>query len=176
MKVVRFCGGRSPLRINAGFFVFKRQTFDYMKDGEDLVVEPFTRLSGEKQLLAYPFDGFWRNMDTFKDKQTLDEMWSRGEAPSLVGAAAACAPRPERDAPPSPVRCRRVPDRGRPPRPRRCADVGRIVRGRNSHPSKGLRAERAFRGKLSSRPCGSGGRTAMRVATTGRPHAGGRSS
>jgi glucose-1-phosphate cytidylyltransferase len=85
--------GRSPLRINAGFFVFKRQIFDYMKEGEELVAEPFTRLSAERQLLAYPFDGFWRNMDTFKDKQTLDDMWSRGEAPWLVASGGRVHPR-----------------------------------------------------------------------------------
>jgi glucose-1-phosphate cytidylyltransferase len=73
--------GRSPVRVNAGFFVFRREVFDYIREGEDLVLEPFDRLIGEKQLLAYPYDGFWRNMDTFKDKQLLDEMWATGNIP-----------------------------------------------------------------------------------------------
>jgi glucose-1-phosphate cytidylyltransferase len=52
-----------------------------MRDGEDLVLEPFARLISQRQLMAYPYDGFWRNMDTFKDKQTLDALWAQGKAP-----------------------------------------------------------------------------------------------
>lgn len=73
--------GRSPVRVNAGFFAFRQEAFDYMREGEDLVLEPFDRLIQEKQLLAYPYDGFWRNMDTFKDKQVLDDMWTSGNVP-----------------------------------------------------------------------------------------------
>jgi len=75
---------RSTVRINGGYFLFKQEVFDYIKEGEDLVLEPFERLSAERQLLAYPFDGFWRNMDTFKDKVVLDDMFARGEAPWQV--------------------------------------------------------------------------------------------
>lgn len=75
---------RSSVRINGGYFVFKRAIFDYIRDGEDLVLQPFERLSGERQLLAYPFDGFWRNMDTFKDKIALDELSAQGNAPWQV--------------------------------------------------------------------------------------------
>jgi glucose-1-phosphate cytidylyltransferase len=76
--------GRSVVRINGGFFAFRTEIFDYMREGEDLVLEPFDRLITERQLLAYPFDGFWRNMDTFKDKQELDEMLARDHAPWQV--------------------------------------------------------------------------------------------
>ena len=41
------------------------------------MLEPFDRLIAKKELLAYPFDGFWRNMDTFKDKMELDEMLAK---------------------------------------------------------------------------------------------------
>ena len=75
---------QSDVRVNGGFFVFKRSLFDRMKEGEELVIEPFARLAAEKQLLAYPYNGFWRNMDTFKDKIGLDEMWSRDQAPWRV--------------------------------------------------------------------------------------------
>ena len=44
-----------------------------IKKGEDLVNEPFQRLIAKRELLAYNFDGFWANMDTYKDKQQLDE-------------------------------------------------------------------------------------------------------
>ena len=73
--------GRSIVRINGGFFVFRREIFDYIKEGEDLVLEPFDRLMESRQLLAYPFDGFWRNMDTFKDKQELDDLVRQGITP-----------------------------------------------------------------------------------------------
>jgi len=71
----------SGLRINGGYFVFRREIFDYMRPGEELVLEPFQRLLEARQLLAYPYDGFWMPMDTFKDKQRLDELYARGDAP-----------------------------------------------------------------------------------------------
>jgi glucose-1-phosphate cytidylyltransferase len=46
-----------------------------------LVDEPFQRLIEKGQLITYRHDGFWVAMDTFKDKQRLDDMYSRGEAP-----------------------------------------------------------------------------------------------
>ncbi len=66
----------TPLRINGGFFVFKQQIFDYIKPGEDLVIEPFERLIEKNELVAYPHDGFWASLDTYKDKQRLDELAS----------------------------------------------------------------------------------------------------
>ena len=68
-------------RINGGFMVLKSQIFDYMKEGEELVEEPFRRLIAGRQLAALPYDGFWACMDTFKEKQHLDELYSRGTAP-----------------------------------------------------------------------------------------------
>ncbi len=75
---------QSTVRINAGFFVLRREVFEYMRPGEDLVLEPFQRLMKERQLLAVPYDGFWRNMDTFKDKMQLDEMVAQGNVPWQV--------------------------------------------------------------------------------------------
>ena len=46
--------GQSPVRINAGFFVLRREIFDYMRPGEELVLEPFQRLIDEGELLAIP--------------------------------------------------------------------------------------------------------------------------
>lgn len=71
----------SSIRINVGFFVFKKNIFKYIHDGEDLVCEPFERLIQEKQLMAYQHDGFYACMDTFKEKQQLDDLYTRGEAP-----------------------------------------------------------------------------------------------
>ncbi|MFU8862105.1 MAG: glucose-1-phosphate cytidylyltransferase, partial [Cyclonatronaceae bacterium] len=70
---------KSGLWINTGYFIFKQQIFDYMKPGEELVVEPFQRLIEDNQLNAYPFDGFWTSMDTFKDKQLIDSLYSSGQ-------------------------------------------------------------------------------------------------
>jgi glucose-1-phosphate cytidylyltransferase len=69
---------QSDLRINGGFFVFKNRIFDCIKPGEDLVNEPFKRLIEKNELLAYKYDGFWASLDTYKDKQRLDEMVAHG--------------------------------------------------------------------------------------------------
>jgi glucose-1-phosphate cytidylyltransferase len=74
----------SRLRINGGFFAFRREIFDYLREGEDLVAEPFSRLIADGQLIAYPYDGFWLNMDTFRDKQRLDELHAQGDTPWQV--------------------------------------------------------------------------------------------
>ncbi|MCG6155283.1 glucose-1-phosphate cytidylyltransferase [Rubinisphaera margarita] len=67
--------------INAGFFVLNNQIFDYMNDGDELVIEPFQRLIEKDRLTAYRYPGFFACMDTFKEKQTLDDMYSRGDTP-----------------------------------------------------------------------------------------------
>jgi len=72
---------RSQVRINGGYFVFKKQIFEYIRDGEELLNEPFQRLVDEQQVVAHKYDGFWTAMDTFKDKQLLDDMYARGRAP-----------------------------------------------------------------------------------------------
>jgi glucose-1-phosphate cytidylyltransferase len=71
----------SRLRVNGGFFIFRREIFDYLREGEDLVDGPLSRLIAERQLMAYEYDGFWKAMDTFKDKQQLDELFARGKPP-----------------------------------------------------------------------------------------------
>ena len=75
---------QSAIRINGGFFAFRQEIFDYMREGEELVLEPFERLAAERQLLAHPFDGFWRSMDTFKDRQDLEDLWGQARAPWKV--------------------------------------------------------------------------------------------
>jgi glucose-1-phosphate cytidylyltransferase len=71
----------SDIRINGGLFVFKQEIFKYIKPGEELVSQPFQRLIKDKQLAAYEYDGFFAAMDTFKDKQQLDDLYERGDAP-----------------------------------------------------------------------------------------------
>ncbi len=76
--------GDSKIRINGGFFIFRKEIFDYIQHGEELVVEPFHRLIAERKLGAYPYEGFWHCMDTFKDKQVLEDLDAQGEAPWQV--------------------------------------------------------------------------------------------
>lgn len=72
---------QADIWINGGYFIFRREIFDYIKDGEELVAEPFNRLIDAGQLMAYRYDGFWRAMDTLRDRQVLEEMIDRGEVP-----------------------------------------------------------------------------------------------
>ncbi len=75
------------VRINGGFFIFKKRIFDYIGEKEELVSRPFQRLAEERQLIGYPYDGFWASMDTFKDKQQLESLWRSGAAPWEVWKA-----------------------------------------------------------------------------------------
>jgi glucose-1-phosphate cytidylyltransferase len=75
---------KSDLRINGGFFAFRKDIFRYIRDGEELVIEPFQRLVAERKLMAYAYDGFFASMDTFKDKQRLDDLYARGDAPWTI--------------------------------------------------------------------------------------------
>jgi glucose-1-phosphate cytidylyltransferase len=70
----------SDLWINGGFFILRKEIFDAMESGDELVEEPFKRLIRKNMLAAHPFTGFWASMDTFKDKQTLDNLYKKGEA------------------------------------------------------------------------------------------------
>jgi glucose-1-phosphate cytidylyltransferase len=72
---------QSDVWINGGYFVFRREIFDYLHPGEELVLEPFNRLINAGKLMAYRYEGFWRAMDTLRDRQVLEEMLERGETP-----------------------------------------------------------------------------------------------
>jgi len=72
------------LLVNGGFFVFKREIFDYINEGEELVEKPFQRLIESRKLHAFRWDGFWRCMDTFKDKISFDRLEARRECPWMV--------------------------------------------------------------------------------------------
>jgi len=87
------------VRINGGYFIFKKRIFDYIREREELVSEPFQRLIDEEQLVGYKYDGFWAGMDTFKDKQQLESLWGSGAAPWEVwkknGGEVIALPEPE---------------------------------------------------------------------------------
>jgi glucose-1-phosphate cytidylyltransferase len=69
--------------INGGFFVMEHSVFDYLTEGTGTILErrPFENLAKDGQLNAYKHTGFWRAMDTLKDKNDLTNMWTRGKAP-----------------------------------------------------------------------------------------------
>jgi glucose-1-phosphate cytidylyltransferase len=72
---------KSGARINGGFFLFRRELFRYIKQGEELVEQPFRRLIAEGELISHPHNGFWACMDTFKELQELEDLHSNGNAP-----------------------------------------------------------------------------------------------
>ena len=67
--------------INGGYYMFRREIFDYIRGNEDLVEEPFTRLVAEDQLAAFRHDGFYVSMDTLKDLATLESLEEQGNPP-----------------------------------------------------------------------------------------------
>ncbi len=68
--------------INGGFFVLKPAILDYIA-GDDTLWEaqPLEQLAKERQLQAFEHRGFWRPMDTLRDKQHLEMLWQEGTAP-----------------------------------------------------------------------------------------------
>ena len=91
-RVIEFrTSDRSDIWINGGYFLFRREIFDFMREGEELVVEPFRRLIEGNHLMAYKHEGFWRSMDTLRDWQSLEDMVERGEMPWKARARSASA-------------------------------------------------------------------------------------
>ncbi len=76
--------GNSGIWINGGFFVFRNEIFNYIKEGDELVNEPFQRLIAENQLHTYQHEGFWACMDTFKEKQLFEDLYAKGHMPWAV--------------------------------------------------------------------------------------------
>ncbi|MDR0784850.1 MAG: glucose-1-phosphate cytidylyltransferase [Treponema sp.] len=69
--------------INGGFFVMEPKVFEYLKDGDKTILErePLEKLARDGRLGAYKHQGFWRSMDTLKDKNDLTALWQSGDAP-----------------------------------------------------------------------------------------------
>jgi len=70
--------------VNAGFFVFEPEIFDYLN--EDCVLEhgPLEKLAEDGQLMAFKHEGFWQPMDTYRDKLELESLWNAGNPPWTV--------------------------------------------------------------------------------------------
>jgi glucose-1-phosphate cytidylyltransferase len=70
--------------LNAGFFNFTPEIFDYIEPGEELVEKPFERLVGDRSLHVNRYTGFWQQMDTFREKILYDRMEARGDCPWML--------------------------------------------------------------------------------------------
>ena len=75
------CMKDSDIWVNGGYFVLRKEIFRHLRPGEELVYEPFRRLIAEGKVWSMRYDGFWQCMDTFRDKQLLDEMDASGNPP-----------------------------------------------------------------------------------------------
>ena len=73
--------------INGGFFVIEPAFLDLIA-GDDTVLEkePLERAAAMGELMAYRHEGFWQCMDTVRDRNVLEELWSKGDAPWKVWA------------------------------------------------------------------------------------------
>ena len=70
-----------PMRINGGYFVLRQGIFDYIGEGEDLVMHGCVRAAEAGRMRAVPYDGFWAPMDTLKERSLLEDMYRRGCSP-----------------------------------------------------------------------------------------------
>jgi glucose-1-phosphate cytidylyltransferase len=74
--------------INGGFFVLEPEVLDYIAGDETVWErEPLERLASDGKLAAYRHNGFWQPMDTLRDKNYLEELWQKGNAPWKVWGA-----------------------------------------------------------------------------------------
>jgi glucose-1-phosphate cytidylyltransferase len=92
VRAIRFMKD-SNIWVNGGYFVLRKEIFRYIKPGEELVYQPFERLISERKVWTHRHAGFWQCMDTFRDKQILDEFESSGKAPWRLWKNGHAAPR-----------------------------------------------------------------------------------
>jgi glucose-1-phosphate cytidylyltransferase len=69
------------MRINGGYFVLRKEIFDYLNEGEDLVMDACIRAARAGKFRAVRFDGFWAPMDTLKERAVLEDMHRTGHRP-----------------------------------------------------------------------------------------------
>ena len=72
--------------INAGFFVCEPKVFDYITEGDGTIFEqaPLQNLARDGEIYTYKHNGFWKPMDTLRDKQSLQKLWESKQAPWKV--------------------------------------------------------------------------------------------
>ena len=72
------------MRINGGYFVLRREIFDYLNEGEDLVMHACVRAAKDGRMMAVPYDGFWAAMDTLKERSELEHRYHTGDSPWML--------------------------------------------------------------------------------------------
>lgn len=72
--------------INGGFFICEPRVFDYISNGDETVFEqdPLQSLAADGEMYSYKHNGFWKCMDTLRDKKELNELWNSGCSPWKV--------------------------------------------------------------------------------------------
>lgn len=86
--------GEADIWINGGYFVLRREIFEYMQPGDELVEAPFRRLIAEDKLIGYRHRGFWAPMDTLKDRQEINKLFESGQRPWAVWEKQPTTPAP----------------------------------------------------------------------------------
>jgi glucose-1-phosphate cytidylyltransferase len=81
-----------PIRENGGYFVLRREIFDYLSEGKDLVDDAFGQLVAEGRLIARCYDGFWASADTLKERSQLETLYYDGTRPWAVWDASRKVP------------------------------------------------------------------------------------
>lgn len=72
------------LRINGGYFILTQEIFNYLNEGEDLVMDACVRAATEGRMMAIDYDGFWAPMDTLKERAALEARYQRGDTPWML--------------------------------------------------------------------------------------------
>jgi glucose-1-phosphate cytidylyltransferase len=80
------------MRINGGYFVFRQAIFDYLHEGDDLVMDACFRAAVDGRMLAIRYDGFWAPMDTLKERSVLEDLYRTGQSPWAVWRERPVAP------------------------------------------------------------------------------------
>ena len=72
--------------INAGFFICEPKVFDYITEGDSTIFEqaPLQNLARDGEIFTYKHEGFWKPMDSLKDKNDLNKLWDTNKAPWKV--------------------------------------------------------------------------------------------
>ncbi len=74
------------LATTGGYFVFTQKVFDYLRPDSVLEEQPLRTMAEQSQLAVYEHNDFWMCMDTYKDVERLNRMWSEGTRPWVVWA------------------------------------------------------------------------------------------
>jgi glucose-1-phosphate cytidylyltransferase len=78
---------------NGGYFILRKEIFDHLDEGDDLVEDVIMRLVGQRKVIAYPHKGYWSPADTVKERARLEEMYNRGNCPWMIWDPERCGAR-----------------------------------------------------------------------------------